>query len=167
MTLRKERTKFVRPVKKVEDSLTEQQYLICPAHINHYGRLFGGQLLKWSDELAGIVAIRHCGATVTTAAIDNLQFQAPAYTGDMIVLRGMVTYVGRTSMEVRVDTYREELDGTRKMINRAYIDMVCINCKGEPEEVPELCIETEEQQREYEAAQKRKQMRRQRRQEGF
>jgi len=157
----------MRPVKKVSDSLTEQQYLVCPAHINHYGRLFGGQLLKWIDELAGIVAIRHCGATVTTAAIDNLQFQAPAYVGDMIVLQGMVTYVGRSSMEVRVDTYREALDGSREMINRAYIDMVCINCKGQPMEVPELLPETEEQKIEYEAAKKRKQMRKQRRLEGF
>ena len=157
----------MRPTKKVSDSLTEQQYLICPAHINHYGRLFGGQLLKWIDELAGIVAIRHCGSTVTTAAIDNLQFQAPAYTGDMIVLRGFVTYVGRTSMEVRVDTYRESLDGSREMINRAYIDMVAINCKGQPEEVPQLLLENEEQRQEYEAAQKRKLLRKQRRQEGF
>ena len=157
----------MREIKKVSDSFTEQQYLICPAHINHYGRLFGGQLLKWIDELAGIVAIRHCGATVTTAAIDNLQFKAPAYTGDMIVLQGMVTYVGRTSMEVRVDTFREALDGTREMINRAYIDMVCINCKGEPTEVPELLLETEDQKQEYESAKKRKQMRKQRRQEGF
>ena len=157
----------MRPIKKVSDSLTEQQYLICPAHINHYGRLFGGQLLKWIDELAGIVAIRHCGTTVTTAAIDNLQFQAPAYTGDMIVLQGMVTYVGRTSMEIRIDTFREALDGTREMINRAYIDMVAINCKGQPIEVPDLCLETEEQHQAYEAAKKRKQMRKQRRQEGF
>ena len=153
--------------KKVSQSLTEQQYLILPAHINHYGRLFGGQLLKWIDELAGIVAMRHCGCTVTTAAIDNLQFQAPAYTGDMVVLRGWVTYVGRTSMEVRVDTYREALDGTREMINRAYIDMVAINCKGKPTPVPPLVLETEEEHREYEAACRRKQMRKQRRQEGF
>ena len=157
----------MRETKKVSDSLTEQQYLIRPSHINHYGRLFGGQLIYWIDELAGIVAIRHSGAIVTTAAIDNLQFQAPAYTGDMIVLRGMVTYVGRTSMEVRVDTYREALNGTREMINRAYIDMVCINCKGEPMEVPDLCVETEDQRQEYEAAKKRKQLRKQRRQEGF
>ena len=157
----------MRPMKKVADSLTEQQYLIRPAHINHYGRLFGGELLKWIDELAGIVAIRHCGTTVTTAAIDNLQFQAPAYAGEMIVLQGMLTYVGRTSMEVRVDTYREALDGTREMINRAYIDMVAINCKGQPTQVPGLCIETPEQQTEYEAAEKRKQIRKQRRQEGF
>ena len=157
----------MRPVKKVSDSLTEQQYLICPAHINHYGRLFGGQLLKWIDELAGIVAMRHCGTTITTAAIDNLQFHAPAYTGDMIVLQGMVTGVGRTSMEVRVDTYRESMNGTREMINRAYINMVSIGCKGEPLEVPDICPETEEEKREYEAAKKRREMRRQRRQEGF
>ena len=157
----------MRPEKKVEDSLTEQQYLICPAHINHYGRLFGGNLLKWIDELAGIVAIRHCGSIVTTAAIDNLQFKAPAYAGDMIVLQGVMTYVGRTSMEVRVDTYREALDGNRELINVAYIDMVSINCKGQPEEVPDLLLETEEQHQEYEAAKKRKQLRKQRRLEGF
>ena len=149
----------MRPMKKVADSLTEQQYLIRPAHINHYGRLFGGELLKWIDELAGIVAIRHCGCTVTTAAIDNLQFRAPAYTGDMIVLRGWVTCVGRTSMEVRVDTYREALDGRRELINQAYIDMVAIDCKGRPKEVPELELETQEQRLEWEAAQKRRQAR--------
>ena len=133
----------MRAVKKVEESLTEQQYLICPAHINHYGRLFGGQLLKWIDEVAGIVAIRHCGGTVTTVAIDNLQFRAPAYTGDMIVLRGWVTCVGRTSMEIRVDTYREQMNGQRELINEAYINMVAIDCKGRPVEVPEIAIETQ------------------------
>lgn len=151
--------------KKIEDSLTEQQYLVCPAHINHYGRLFGGHLLKWIDELAGIVAIRHCGNTVTTAAIDNLQFRAPAYTGDMVVLRGWVTCVGKTSMEVRVDTYREAMDGSRELINKAYIDMVAIDCKGRPTEVPGLILETEEQRQEWEAAQKRRQIRKQNRQE--
>ena len=154
-------------MKKVSESRTEQQYLIRPSHINHYGRLFGGQLLKWIDELAGIVAIRHCGMTVTTATIDNLQFLAPAYTGDMIVLEGRVTYVGRSSMEVRVDTFREALDGSREMINRAYMDMVAIDCRGKSVEVPDLLPETEEEKAEYEAAKKRRALRKQRRQEGF
>lgn len=157
----------MRPVKPVAASLTEQQYIVRPSHINHYGRLFGGQLLKWIDEMAGIVSTRHSGATVTTAAVDNLQFQAPAYEGELIVLRGMITYVGRSSMEVRVDTYREELDGKRTMINRAYIDMVAINDKGQAVEVPDLLIETKEQEEEHKAAQKRKQIRKARRQEGF
>lgn len=154
----------MRPMKSAQDSLTEQQYIIRPSHINHYGRLFGGQLLKWIDELAGIVATRHSGATITTAAIDHLQFKAPAYEGDMIVLQGIVTYVGRSSMEVRVDTYVETLDGARSMINRAYIDMVAINSQGKAIEVPGLLIETEAQQLEYEAATKRKDLRKQRRQ---
>ena len=154
-------------MKKVSESMTEQQYLIRPTHINHYGRLFGGQLLYWIDELAGIVAIRHSGALVTTAAIDNLQFQAPAHEGDMIVLKGQVTYVGRSSMEVRVDTFTESMDGHRQMINRAYIDMVAINDQGKPIPVPGLELETEEQQAEWHAAAKRKELRKQRRQEGF
>lgn len=153
----------MRITKRVADSLTEQQYLIRPVHINHYGRLFGGQLLEWIDEIAGIVAIRHSNAIVTTAAIDNLQFKAPAFEGDMIVLQGCVTCVGRTSMEIRVDTYIETLQGDRVMINRAYIDMVAINNEGVAIEVPDLLIETPEQQAEYEAALKRKEMRKQRR----
>lgn len=157
----------MRPVKKVSESLTEQQYLIRPAHINPYGRLFGAQLLKWIDEVAGIVAVRHANAIVTTAAIDNLQFTKPAYAGDMVVLRGRVTYVGRTSMEIRVDTYTEALDGTRNMINRAYIDMVAINNEGKAVEVPMLELENDEQRTEYDAAVKRKEMRKQRRAEGF
>ena len=157
----------MRPVKKVSDSQTEQQYLIRPAHINPYGRLFGAQLLKWIDEVAGIVAVRHANAIVTTAAIDNLQFTKPAYSGQMIVLCGRVTYVGRTSMEIRVDTYVEAPDGSRQPINRAYVDMVAINNQGQPVEVPELLIETEEQRLEYEAAAKRKALRKQRRQNGF
>ena len=153
----------MRITKRVADSLTEQQYLIRPVHINHYGRLFGGQLLEWIDEIAGIVAIRHSNAIVTTAAIDNLQFKAPAFEGDMIVLQGCVTCVGRTSMEIRVDTYIETLQGDRVMINRAYIDMVAINNEGVAIEVPDLLIETPEQQAEYEAALKRKALRKQRR----
>lgn len=157
----------MRPIKKVSDSRTEQQYILRPAHINPYGRLFGAQLLKWIDEVAGIVAVRHSNAIVTTAAIDNLQFTKPAYAGQMVVLCGRVTYVGRTSMEIRVDTYTEALDGTRQHINKAYIDMVAINNEGKAIEVPALELETEEQCAEYEAAIKRKEMRKQRRNEDF
>ena len=157
----------MRPAKKVSDSMTEQQYILRPAHIHPYGRLFGAQLLKWIDEVAGIVAVRHANAIVTTAAIDNLQFTKPAFAGQMVVLCGRITYVGRTSMEIRVDTYTEALDGTRQHINKAYIDMVAINNEGQAIEVPALELETDEQRVEYEAAIRRKDMRKQRRLEDF
>lgn len=157
----------MRITKKVSDSATQQQYLVRPCHLNHYGRLFGGELLQWIDEVAGIVAIRHSNALVTTAAIDNLQFKAPAFAGDMVVLKGCITCVGRSSMEVRVDTYIETIQGDQVMINRAYIDMVAIDNEGNTVEVPDLLIEKPEQQQEYLAAKKRKEIRKQRRIEGF
>ena len=45
--------------KRVTDSLTEQLHIIIPSHINGTGRLFGGELLKWIDEVAGATARRH------------------------------------------------------------------------------------------------------------
>ena len=45
--------------------MTEQTYLLMHRHINGYGRLFGGQLMQWIDELAGIVSMRHAGGRIT------------------------------------------------------------------------------------------------------
>ena len=83
--------------------------------------------MQWIDEMAGIVARRHAGTIVTTACVDNLNFKAGAYLGDVVVLIGKMTYVGKTSMEVRIDTYVEAADGTRKIINRAYEVMVALD----------------------------------------
>ena len=153
--------------KKVADSLTEQVYIVRSQHINGYGRLFGGILMQWIDELAGIVCRRHCGMTVTTASIDNLSFEAPAYQNDRIVLIGRLTYVGRTSMEVRIDAYVEDMAGMRKTINRAYIVMVAIEEDGKPLPVPGLEIETESEKYEWQSGEKRYQLRKTRRREGF
>lgn len=153
--------------KRVEDSRTEQTYLLMPKHINGYGRLFGGMLMQWIDELAGIVARRHCGHEITTASIDNLNFKHPAYLNQTVVLVGKVTYVGRTSMEVRVDTYVEGLDGMRRVINRAYVVMVAIDEKGNALEVPELLIESESERAEWEGGKRRYELRKKRRREGF
>ena len=97
--------------KHVSDSKTEQVYILHPQHMNTYGRLFGGILMQWIDEIAAIVAKRHAQCEVTTAAIDNLNFKAGASINDMVVLIARLTYVGTSSMEVRVDTYTEDLSG--------------------------------------------------------
>lgn len=157
----------MRKQKRVEDSRTENTYLIMPKHINGYGRLFGGILLQWIDEVAGIVAHRHAGSIVTTACVDNLNFKAGAYLGDTVVLIGRMTYVGKTSMEVRVDTYAEDADGTRRMINRAYEVLVALDENDKKIEVPGLIVETEAQSAEWIGGEKRYELRKQRRKEGF
>lgn len=154
-------------VKKAGDSATEQVYIIRSQHINSYGRLFGGYLMQWMDELAAIVSRRHCGSEVTTAAVDNLNFKAGAYMGDMVALVGKLVYVGRTSMEVRIDAYVEDQTGIRRNINRAYIVMVAVDQEGRAVEVPRLDIETETERAEWAGGEKRYQLRKQRRIEGY
>ena len=67
-----------RKMKRVEDSLTEQSHLLMPKCLNAAGYLFGGQLLAWIDETAGIVAKRHAEMNVVTVAVDNMYFKAGA-----------------------------------------------------------------------------------------
>ena len=104
---------------------------------------------------------------VVTVAVDDMYFKAGARVNDTIVLIGRLTHVGRSSMEVRIDTYCEALDGTRTMINRAYFIMVGTDEHQHPVEVPGLIIEGVTQQIENEAAQKRAKLWKIRRQEGF
>ena len=110
-----------RKAKHVYESKTTQIQILMPRHINGYNRLFGGKLVEWIDVVAAVTARRHSGCNVTTACIDNLQFQSGAHANNTIVIEGQLTWVGRTSMEVRVDTFVEELDGKKTHINRAYL----------------------------------------------
>ncbi|MDI9468946.1 MAG: acyl-CoA thioesterase [Bacillota bacterium] len=156
-----------RPERPVSHSETWQSCLVMQGHINGYGRLFGGVLMSWIDQVAGIVARRHAGCEATTAAVDSLVFHAPALLNDIVVLRGRVTHVGQTSMEVRVDSFREEADGTRHLINRAYLVMVAIDSSGKSRSVPGLRLETEQERMEWETAARRDRLRRERRAEGY
>ncbi|MBE6853219.1 MAG: acyl-CoA thioesterase [Ruminococcus sp.] len=153
--------------KRVKDSYAEQVHVLTQANINGYNRLFGGQLMEWIDIVAAVVARRHAGKNVTTAVVDTLSFQAPAYPNDTVLICGYVTYVGRTSMEVCTKTYVEELDGSRKLINTAYLVMVALDENERPAEVPGLITETDEEKEEWEAARKRSVLRKQRRNEKF
>ena len=156
-----------REKKRVEDSMVEQSYFLMPRCLNGKGHLFGGQLLEWIDETAGLVARRHAQCDVVTVAIDNMYFKAGAGDDDVIVLKGRLTYVGRTSMEVRIDSYKEEKDGTRIMINRAYFVMVAVDENQQTVEVPGLLVEGVTQKIEWEAGEKRAQLRKIRRSEGY
>lgn len=142
--------------KKVSDSFTEQVHILSQGNLNGYSRLFGGQLMGWIDVVAAVVARRHSGKNVTTAVVDMLQFQAPAYANDTVLILGKITYAGRTSMEIKVTVYVEELSGERKLINTAYVVMVALDENERPTEVPGLILETEEERTEYENAKLRK-----------
>ena len=157
-----------RKRKKVSGSMTEQVHLIMKQHLNAGGRLFGGILMEWIDEVASVTAMRHAEThNVTTAAIDNLQFKRAVHEGELIVLIGYVTYVGNSSMEIEVDTYVEEPNGMRYSVNRAFVIMVAMDETENPIHVPELIITTEAEKARNEAGKMRKSMQKKRVRTGF
>lgn len=153
--------------KSVKDSYAEQVQILTQKDMNGYNRLFGGRLMEWIDIVASVVARRHSGRNVTTAVVDTLTFKAPAHLNDTVILCGRITYVGRTSMEVCVETYVEHLDSSRTLINTAYVIMIAIDENEKPVEVPRLRLETEEEKAEWSLAEKRAEIRKQRRKEMF
>lgn len=153
--------------KHVYESKTERVEVLMPQHINGSGRLFGGKLMEWIDITAAVTARRHSEHNVTTASVDKLDFMAPAFEDDTLVLKGKITYVGKTSMEVKVNTFVEKLSGERKKINTAYLTMVAIDKDGKPTEVPRLICDTKSERDEYEAGEKRRLLRKERKAEGF
>lgn len=145
-----------RPNKRVSESKTLHTEIIMSSHVNGAGRLFGGLLMQWIDVVAAVVARRHSQMDVITASISSLEFKAPAHMNDTIELVGQLVYAGRTSMEVRVDTYVESLSRRRTHVNRAYLTMVALDADGKPSPVPALIPETNEDKEEYRAAEARR-----------
>lgn len=148
--------------KTVDDSRVETVHIVRPNHLNGANRLFGGILMQWIDEVAGIVAKRHSMCNVTTASVDNLTFLHGAYQNDMVVITGKVTWVGSTSMEVCVDTYVETLCGKRDRINNAHFMMVALDENNKPVKVPPLILQTEEEKLAWAHGEERKRIRNQR-----
>ena len=144
--------------------ITTSVQIVLPQHCNGYARprLFGGQMMAWIDITGAVAARRYTCTPVTTVCIDNLNFIAPAYLNDTVVQEARVTWTGRTSLEVRVDSFVENLDRKRTLVNRAYAVFVALDDEDSPVPVPPFQPESEEEQQEYAAALARRKIRLQR-----
>ena len=131
-----------------ETILTEQVML---TFTNHYGTLYGGKLLELMDKAAFIATSRFAGADTVTASSESVDFHHPIRFGDIIELSAKVIYVGKTSMVVRIHAFGEDRHKHLKTLaTTGYFNMVAVDEKGRPKEVPELVVKTEEEKREWE-----------------
>ena len=153
--------------KTVKESCVETVHLVHPGDLNAAGRIYGGTLMSWIDDVAVLVAKRHTGMSVTTASVDNLKFLRAARLKDIVVISGKATYVGNTSMEIKVETFVEHLDGSRELVNRAFLTLVGLDEAGRPSPIPKLTLITDEDKEEWGRAQKRREIRMEQAKEGF
>lgn len=147
--------------KRITDTMVTLSALMGPQHTNPLGNVHGGVIMKMVDEAGGLAATRHARRPVVTIVIDTMTFMKPIRVGMLVQCHAQLTYVGRSSIEVRVEVIAEDtLTGECSITNTAYIVYVALNEDGQPTRVPPLVYETEQQQAEAQAAKARQKHRR-------
>ena len=115
----------------------------------------GGTLMQWVDIIGAVAATRHAHSTVTTAALDSMDFKHPVPLGAIVTLQAAVTWTGRTSLEVRVDVYSEKSNCVvKKRTNTAYLVFVALGYDGKPHEVPPFTPRTDSEKDVYKRQQR-------------
>ncbi|NLM50495.1 MAG: acyl-CoA thioesterase [Clostridiaceae bacterium] len=141
--------------KHADLSIVERSELVLPNDTNLLGNLMGGRLMHSIDVVGAIAATKHAGHIVATAAMDHMDFRHPIKMGDLVTLCAKVIWTGRTSIQVRVKVYAENMiTGTKVLSNKAYITYVALDSEGKPTPVPKVIVEDPEDIADFEKTQK-------------
>lgn len=147
---------MVLPPKRPSESKAEMTVRMFPSDANPAGNVFGGEILKQIDLIAGLVTQRHARTNTVTASIDRVNFLKPVFVGNALILNARLNYVHRSSMEVEIRVEAEDLmTGTRTLTNTAFVTVVALGSNGRTTEVPSLILETEDDKRRFAEAEKR------------
>lgn len=145
------------------ESAVETRYLVMPQQANPQGTAFGGAIVGWIDMTAAMAGQRHCGREVVTAGIDSLVFRHPIRIGDHVILKAVVNYVSRSSMEVGVLVIREDpYTAEQVTATTAHLTLVALDERKQPTAAPPLLPQTPEELRRFERAKRRVQARKER-----
>lgn len=140
-------------VRKVSDTKAEYSEICLPNDTNMLGNMLGGHVMHLVDLCGAIAAIRHARCPVVTASVDQMTFLHPVHVGELVMLKSQVNRVFRTSMEVGVKVWVENLQtGEVKHTSSAYLTFVAVDSNGKRVPVPPIQPETEEEMRRYEQA---------------
>jgi acyl-CoA hydrolase len=124
---------------------------------NGHGNVHGGVIMRWIDETAAMVAVKHCRRPVVTARIDRLDFIAPAYLGHLIIIKASLNYVGRSSMQIEaLVTAEDPMSGDVHKVCSSELVFVALGEDKRPAAVPPLVPANEEEHQRIERARLRR-----------
>jgi acyl-CoA hydrolase len=152
--------------KPVAESRALLAHLMGPTDANGTGNIHGGTIMKLTDEVAALAAIKHARTRVVTVGMDRMDFLVPIYVGALVTFTACVNAAWRTSMEVGVRVEAENvLDGTIEHTNTAYLTFVALGADGRPTAVPPAEARSPDERRRMREAQLRRSGRLRERQE--
>ncbi len=138
-----------------------------PSDANPAGNVFGGQILKHIDMVAGIVAQRHSRSNAVTVSMDSVSFLKPVLVGNVLTLSARINYVHNSSMEIEVRTEAEDIiTGISTVTGTAFVTFVALDENGKPTPVPGLILSTDEDRIKFEEGRLRMEKRLQARHSG-
>jgi acyl-CoA hydrolase len=138
------------PARAPSYSRIELAIVMSRNQANLLGNIHGGEVVKFADSAAGVVAQRHSGGPAVTAALDQMAFLQPVRVGDIVRAYSQINWAGRSSMEIGVRIEAQPWDdATSAMIHvaSAYFVFVAIDGAGQAREVPPLRPEGAEDER--------------------
>jgi len=144
----------------VRDSVSEYSEFALPNDANTLGVLLGGRVMHLVDLCGALAAIRHARVPVVTASVDHMTFLQPVQIGQLIILRSSVNRVFRTSMEVGVKVWVEDLPtGVVRHTSSAYLTFVTLGAEGSRTPVGPVIPETSDEKRRFSEAGARREYR--------
>ena len=98
----------------IEKSITRQFKALFSSTINANGTLFGGQALKWMDEVAYITATRFARERMFTVNTEKIKFLKALYPDKIVEIIGKVEKVKLLRVFIKVEIYAEEMYGLNR-----------------------------------------------------
>lgn len=87
----------------------ENYRLVLPEHLNQFGFLFGGYLLKWVDEVAWMAAsLEFPGCHFVTVGMSEVAFHRSVREGSILRFAITRAKTGHTSVGYSVRVYRDQ-----------------------------------------------------------
>lgn len=106
--------------------------LIFPEHANPGGNAFGGFVLGLMDKVGSYAAIRRARKRCVTVRVGEVIFEVPIKVGDLLEIVANMVRVGRTSITVEVEVYRENLRESKVLATKGNLTYVAVDEKGQP-----------------------------------
>lgn len=146
------------PAKYADETEIRAAQLMGQEWANFFGNVHGGHVLHLVDNIAYACAARYAQTVCVTASVDRVDFHEPIHVGELLNLVARITYVGRSSMEVEINVFAENLTtGAVRHTNSCHLTMVALK-NGKPAEVPRLVCRNREDKARFIQAKMRREM---------
>ncbi|ATC34941.1 acyl-CoA thioesterase [Elizabethkingia anophelis] len=123
---------------------TTFQFISEPTDVNFGGKVHGGSVMKWIDQVGYACASNWCGSYAVTVYVGGIRFLKPIKIGELIKINAKVIYTGSSSMHIMIDVFSKAVTSKKyEKKTHCIIVFVAVDENGNKIKVPQWKPETE------------------------